>query len=290
MAATSSPTRVALADAGVLATGGHSGETIVFIHGWGASKELWWNTMVGLADVGRSYSVDIPGTGETPLGHRYESMSQLAGWLHALCGRLGAAHVTLIGHSLGGNLAAQTALDFPDLVKRLILVDAALETQSLPRRVYWTQSAAYGLHAIRVAKAAAVPLATAGLRVPHNHRGGFWGPFARRAGLFISANKNDAALQMQLRLLCGNPLSPDKLSGIRAPILMVHGGLDGVIPVHTAKTYAASIPGCRIEVFPTSHHCPMDHDPPGFTEVLRTFMRETAALPTHGGSVSQDGG
>ena len=77
---------------------------------------------------------------------------------------------------------AQAALDYPDFARRVVLVDAALATDSLPRRVYWTQSPLYGLHAIRAAKAAAMPLATAGLRVPHNHRGGFWGPFARRAG------------------------------------------------------------------------------------------------------------
>jgi pimeloyl-ACP methyl ester carboxylesterase len=263
-------------DVGVLATGHEGGEAIVFVHGWGACKELWWNTQIGLADLGRSYSVDMPGTGDTPLGHRYESMSQLALWLHGVCKRLNVSQATLIGHSLGGNLVAQTALDHPDLVKRLILVDAALATESLPRRVFWTQSPMYGIHAIRAAKAAAVPLATAGLRVPHNHRGGFWGPFARRAGLFISANKSDAALQMQLKLLCANPLSAERLARIDAPILIVHGGLDGVIPVHTAKAYAQAIPGSRIKLFPTSHHCPMDHDPPGFVETLRDFIAETA--------------
>jgi len=262
-------------DLGIMTHGSEGGDPIVFVHGWGASKELWWNTMVGLEDIGRCYSIDLPGTGETPLGHRFESMSQMAGWLRTMCERLKADKVTLIGHSLGGNLSAQTALEYPDLVKRLILVDAALATQSLPRRVYWTQSELYGLQAIKAAKAAAVPLATAGLRVPHNHRGGFWGPFARRAGLFIGMNKNDVALQMQLKLLCGNPLTPERLRDIKAPILFVHGGLDGVIPVATAKEYASKVPGSRIKLFPTSHHCPMDHDPPGFVDTLRSFIAET---------------
>jgi pimeloyl-ACP methyl ester carboxylesterase len=81
---------------------------------------------------------------------------------------------------------------------------------------------------------------------------------------------------MQLKLLCANPLSAERLARIDAPILIVHGGLDGVIPVHTAKAYADAIPGSRIKLFPTSHHCPMDHDPPGFVETLRDFIAETA--------------
>lgn len=272
----STPGRIHFADVGVIAHGADTGEAVIYVHGWGACKELWWNTMIGLAGIARGYSIDLPGTGDTPLAHRFESMSQMAGWLRSICERLGVEKATLIGHSLGGNLVAQTALDYPDLVKRLILVDAALATESLPRRVFWTQSPMYGLHAIRAAKAAAVPLATAGMRVPHEHAGGFWGPFARRAGLFISANKSDAALQMQLKLLCGNPLTAERLTEIRAPILFVHGTLDGVIPIHTAKAYAQGVPGSKIEIFTTSHHCPMDHDPPGFIRTLRTFIEETA--------------
>lgn len=275
MAAISKPNPLHFSDVGVMTHGPQDGEPVVLLHGWGASKELWWNTMIGLEAGYRCYSIDLPGTGDTPLGHRFESMSQMAGWLRSICERLKLDKVTLIGHSLGGNLAAQTALDYPDLVRRLILVDAALATQSLPRRVYWTQSPVYGMQAIKACKAAAVPLATAGLRVPHNHTGGHWGPFARRAALFISANKNDAALQMQLKLLCGNPLTAERLRDIAAPILFVHGGLDGVIPVATAKAYAADVPGSRIQLFPTSHHCPMDHDPPGFIETLRSFIAET---------------
>lgn len=276
-AVTGNPRTLTISDLGVLADGPDDGlEAIVYLHGWGASKELWWNALAMLSDRVRGYALDLPGTGDTPLGHRLDSMGQLAAWTRDACGRLGLRRATLVGHSLGGNLAAQMALDFPDFVKRLVLVDAALATGSLPRRVYWTQSPKYGIPAIRAMRMATGPLAAIGARIPNNHRGGFWGPLARRAGLFVATNKSDAALQVQLKLLCGNPLDAARLRAIRAPILMVHGGLDGVIPVATAKGYANALPGCRFKLFAASHHCPMDHDPPGFAHVLREFILDTA--------------
>jgi pimeloyl-ACP methyl ester carboxylesterase len=278
---TGNPQALTISNVGVLADGPDDAEeTIVYLHGWGASKELWWNSLALLSDRVRGYALDLPGTGETPLGHRFESMAELAAWTVAVCRRLGLTRTMLVGHSLGGNLAAQIALDFPDFVSRLVLVDAALATKSLPRRVYWTQSATYGIPAIRAMRIATGPLAMFGANVPHNHRGGFLGPLARRAGLFIAANKSDASLQAQLKLLCGNPLDAVRLGEIRAPIMIVHGGLDGVIPVGTAKAYAAALPGCRFKLFATSHHCPMDHDPALFTEILRDFIRDTAQEPT----------
>jgi pimeloyl-ACP methyl ester carboxylesterase len=275
--ATSSPTRLTMPGLGVIAAGrSDANRTVVYLHGWGASKELWWNSLAGLADATRGYALDLPGTGDTAaVGETvpsHETMAHIAEWLHDACNRLDLKRVTLVGHSLGGNLAAQTALDYPDLVERLVLVDAALATGSLPRRVYWTQSPVYGLQALRATRLAAIPLANAGRHVPHDHNGGFWGPLARRAGLMLKANKSDAALQWQLKLLCANPLAPERLREIQAPMMIVHGGLDGVIPVATAKAYAEALPGCALKLFPMSHHCPMDQDPPGFIAALRGFV------------------
>lgn len=271
-AAISSPRTLAIPGLGVLACGDPNGDPVVFLHGWGGSKELWWNSQARLAGHLRSYALDLPGTGETALTHRFDSMSELAAWTYDTLRRLKIDRPTLIGHSLGGNLAAQMALNYPEFVRRLVLVDAALATKSLPRRVYWTQSAVYGLPAIRAMRAATTPLAAAGRRVPHNHNGGFLGPLARRAGMLVWCNKDDDALQWQLRLLCGNPIGVDRLRAVAAPILIVHGTFDAIVPVATAKKYAAELPGCAFKLFPTSHHCPMDHSPNEFVATVQEFI------------------
>ncbi|MGO8672887.1 MAG: alpha/beta fold hydrolase [Capsulimonadaceae bacterium] len=271
-AAAGKPAALDIPGLGVLASGDPASEhTVVYLHGWGASKELWWNTLAGMAGVTRGYALDLPGTGNTPQGPGLESMARMVEWAHGACGRLGIRRAVLVGHSLGGNLAVQMALDYPDFAAGVVLVDAALDTPALPIRVHWTTSPLYGLLAIRAMKVAVAPLAHAGKYVPHNHRGGFWGPLARRSTLLVSANKSDAALRMQTQLLCANPITTARMRSVQAPIMMVHGGLDDVIPASTARRYASEV-GCPIHVFPRSHHTPIDHDPPAFIALLSDFV------------------
>lgn len=262
-------------DVGLLTAGpADAPETVLYLHGWGGSKELWWNTLSHLSDTLRQFALDLPGTGATALPDGLQTMADMAQWVRDVCTRLGLKSVTLAGHSLGGNLAAQVALDFPDLVKRLVLVNAALEPQHFPPRSRWPLSERYGLAVLRLARWGTVPLALAGQRVPHAHRGGHWGPLARRMHWYVAAN-NDAAMQVQIRALCENSLSPDRLASLRLPILIAHGKRDSIIPVERAQALAQVWPQARLAVFPTAHHCPMDTDPPGFARLMREFIGET---------------
>ena len=275
MAATN-PEPLPFSDIGGLTTGrSDASETLVYLHGWGGSKALWWNTLIALSDSVHGISLDLPGTGGTPLPPGLTTMPEMAQWLAQTCDRLGLNPVTLVGHSLGGNLAAQTALDYPKLVKRLVLVDAALEPSYFPRRAALPLSERYGLAALRMMRLASLPLAAAGRRIPHAHGGGYWLPFARRTHLYLSANPDDASLQVQVRALSSSHLSPARLTGLSCPILIVHGAHDDIVPVARARALARALPHARLVIFPKAHHCPMDADPPAFARTLRDFLSES---------------
>ena len=249
-------------------------EALVYLHGWGGSKELWWNALDALAADGfYGVALDLPGTGGTVLPPGLTTMADTARWVHDTCGRLGLDSVTLVGHSMGGNLAAQVALDYPALVRRLVLVDAALEPSHLPARSRLPLSARYGLAALRLMRLASLPLAAVGARVPHAHRGGDWLPSARRAHLYVTSS-DDAALQVQLRALAENPLDFARLAALPMPLLIVHGERDPIVPVGRARALAAALPHARLALFPSALHCPMDSDPPAFAQVLKVFCGE----------------
>ena len=263
--------RPLLPDVGTLSAGPpDDAETLVFLHGWGGCKELWWNALADLGDSFRVIALDLPGTGGTPLPPDLRTMPDMARWVSGVCCRLGLGPVTLVGHSLGGNLAAQVALDFPERVRRLVLVDAALEPRHLPVRSRWPLSPRHGLAALRLMRWASLPLAAAGRRVPHARPGGEWRAMARRTHWYVATN-TDAALQVQLRLLMENPLTPDRLAPIAMPLLILHGARDGMIPVSRARALAAALSHARLTVFPAAFHCPMDTDPPAFAQALREF-------------------
>ena len=263
-----------LSDVGALAAGPEDApEMLLYLHGWGGSKELWWNTLTWLADTHRNIALDLPGTGGTPLPPGLRTMPDMARWVAQTCARLGLARVTLVGHSLGGNLAAQVALDFPDLVHRLVLVDAALDPDSLPVRARWPLHGRWGLPALRLMRLASTPLAAAGRKTSPDRTLGFWRASARRTHWYARANPDDRALQWQLQALTDNLLPPARLAALHQPVLLLHGARDAVVPLAGAQALARVLAGATLIVFPTAQHCPMDTDPAGFAQALRDFCR-----------------
>lgn len=108
------------------AAAGADAPTVVMIHGYTGSKENWYRLCAAL---GRRYRVvvpDLPGWGasERVVGADHGFVAQaerVAGFLR----HLGGPRVVLVGHSMGGGIAALVAARHPALVERLVLLDAA---------------------------------------------------------------------------------------------------------------------------------------------------------------------
>ncbi|MEI6779214.1 MAG: alpha/beta fold hydrolase, partial [Chloroflexales bacterium] len=107
---------------------GDHGPVMVLLHGWGAFKELWWMTLRDLGRDHRCFALDFPGHGGSPIG-RADTIVGLADAVAAFCDDLGLRDIALFGHSMGGCVATELALRRPDLLRRLILVDAAVDAR-----------------------------------------------------------------------------------------------------------------------------------------------------------------
>jgi pimeloyl-ACP methyl ester carboxylesterase len=107
---------------------GNGAERIVFIHGFQASARIWKMVQEALpADRYSSIAINNRGAGgsEAPSDEADYSVPHFAGDAFDLVTQLGWADFTLVGHSLGGATAAQFAVDHPDLLKGLVLLDPA---------------------------------------------------------------------------------------------------------------------------------------------------------------------
>lgn len=102
---------------------GDGDRTALLVHGIGSNKEGWWRVGPALADLGYTVTgIDLRGHGESPKADRY----LLADFAGDLFGLEGAPWDLLVGHSLGGAIAAKVMSESPGFAQRLILEDPAL--------------------------------------------------------------------------------------------------------------------------------------------------------------------
>jgi pimeloyl-ACP methyl ester carboxylesterase len=205
-----------------------AGPPLILLHGLAGSTRWWSRNTAALSRAFRVIAIDLPGFGASPRGQRLD-LDEVAGQLIASMDRLGVHRASVIGHSMGGLIAAGLAAEHPDRVDRLILVDAAF--LSLDR------AAARSLSAPAVTLRWTAPsllpvLISDGLRS---------GP----------GRLTDAALQL-VRADWGT-----KLPRIEAPTLVIWGEHDEICPLTIGRRIVASIPSSRLVVIEGAAHNPM---------------------------------
>ena len=105
---------------------GDTGPNVILIHGVGRFLEEWLPSFDALAANCRVYALDLPGHGHTdkPLSASYR-LADLARFVNDFMGALDIPPAHVVGHSLGGGIALQLTLQFPEVVNRLVLVCSA---------------------------------------------------------------------------------------------------------------------------------------------------------------------
>ena len=107
---------------------GSGDSTLVFLHGWCDSAEVWTETMAEFAGKHRCLAPDMRGHGKSgqPRDLCY-MVEALANDVVAICEAAGVTRPVLVGHSFGGMLAAAVAARFPGFARAVVVVDQALD-------------------------------------------------------------------------------------------------------------------------------------------------------------------
>lgn len=101
-----------------------SAETLLVLHGLFGGQGNWGVHNKAFAETFNVIGVDLRNHGDSPHAPEldYQSMAED---VRLLIESRGLAPCTVLGHSMGGKVAMQLALSYPDLVKRLVVVDIA---------------------------------------------------------------------------------------------------------------------------------------------------------------------
>jgi pimeloyl-ACP methyl ester carboxylesterase len=268
------------------------GPAIVFVHGLSGSWPNWLEQLPvfagrnGDADVlpgfgnHRVIAMDLPGFGHSPMPAEKITISFYAQILEELLGTLGVDAATVVGNSMGGFVASELAIAYPQRVERLVLVSAAGISTYRHRRAeriepYLRRAAPMiavytGWTATRsdwMARRPGLRNVTLGLVTRHPSRL----PAALAAEQLRGAGKPGFMQALQANI---NYPIRERLPEIACPTLIVWGAEDKVIPVEDASLFEELIPNSRKVIFADTGHMAMLERPATFNELLEEFLAE----------------
>ena len=251
-----------------------SGPPVVLLHGLASSSLTWSANIQALARHFTVYALDAPGHGGSAapkVGPGVEAGVQvLRGFLESI----GQQRVTLVGNSLGGLVALRFALDYPDQVTHLVLVDSAGLGQRIPWRLRLISLPLLGrllLHpktisVKRFAKRLFHDPERVDRRLIHalHH--------ARTVQLANHLMVSMARTSVGLTGLKRHNYFLPRLGELRPPLLVVWGERDRVLPVAHAYEVARRYPGIQLEVFPECGHWPHLEQADAFNHLVLRFL------------------
>jgi pimeloyl-ACP methyl ester carboxylesterase len=108
-----------------------AGRPLILLHGGLGSGEMFGPILPVLAERHQVITVDLQGHGRTADIDRPIDIRLMAGDIAALIDHLGLARPDVVGYSLGGGVALQTAAQFPAKVRRLVAVSANIQPDAI---------------------------------------------------------------------------------------------------------------------------------------------------------------
>jgi pimeloyl-ACP methyl ester carboxylesterase len=239
------------------------GPAVILLHGLGLDATLWRLQIPTLAQMQRVYAVDMIGFGRSDKPPLEYSVETFVEFLDGFMKKAGIPRATLVGLSLGGWIAAEFAAQHPEMVERLVLVDAAGIRPPLPL----TEPMLAILNPGSLAEERSLlelvlynkELATeefVELLFTHRMRSGNGYTVAR----------------VIHRMLTRDEWVNEKLGGVRAPALVVWGRQDMLLPLALGVEYARRLPGAKLVVIEECGHLPPLEKPGEFAKAVLDFL------------------
>jgi pimeloyl-[acyl-carrier protein] methyl ester esterase len=257
-----------------------TGPNLVLIHGWGMSGAVWQPLVKKLSKTFTLHIVDLPGMG---LSRPIEPFH-----LHAAAEKVAEilpANADIVGWSLGAQVAMRIALDYPDLVRRLVLVGA---TPCFVNKSFDQGSAEYKT----TWEAGIDPEVFSNFADNvnedyHKTMTQFltlqcMGASDARSTVKMLRNKfterpapSSQALFRALNILLETDLRAE-VQQLRKPVLLIHGDRDTLAPVQAAHWMMQHLPSGFLRVMAGASHAPFLSHQEHFIDAVVQFLEPPA--------------
>lgn len=244
---------------------------IVLLHGTADSLHTWDGWAQGLRSQRRVIRFDLPAFGLTgPAPDGDYSIPAYTRWVVQLLDALDVQHCVLVGNSLGGQIAWETALAKPHRISKLVLVDAAgysMASQSTPIGFTLARIPGMGSLMEHVLPRGVIQRS---VRNVYGDPGKVTPELIDRYYELTLRTGNRRALSQRFAQMV-----PDDTKGLKTlhvPTLILWGAQDRLIPLDNAHQFERDIPGSKLVVFDHLGHVPQQEDPERTLDALRAFL------------------
>jgi pimeloyl-ACP methyl ester carboxylesterase len=190
-----------------------TGKPLVMLHGGFGTFEMFSAISPALAQNHQVIGIDLYGHGRTALADRPFTFEHMAGDIAGLIEHLGLEKADLLGYSLGGAVALQTAIRHPERVNKLVVISTPF------KRTGWHPEMQVGMASIAPEFFIGTPMHDAYMRVAPKPE-----DFVR----FVATMKEGMSQDYDWT---------EQISDLKIPALIIAGDSDGLPPSHAAEFY-----------------------------------------------------
>ena len=252
--------------------GDGDGDPVLLIMGLGYTLEMWHRVAPALAERYLVLLFDNRGVGRSDVPPGPYTIPQMAADAVAVLDAAGIDRAHVVGASLGGVIAQELALSYPERVRSLVLACTTCGGPNavLPEADVISLLASRATQGLEEGFRASVPFiydaATPRERIEED--------LAVRLATVVPAE----GYLSQLLAAVGYDTSA-RLGSIRIPTLVVHGLSDLLVPPGNGELLARTIPGARLVLLRDASHIMFTDQPETVPEVLVDFLAGVPAVP-----------
>lgn len=249
------------------------GQPVILLHGWINSWDVWRDIMIALArsDSYRVYALDFWGFGESAKGARTSTASFAIGsyveMVHQFMDTLGIQMAPVFGHSMGGTVALEMSLTYPERVTKVAVVGAPIRGRSLNLFLRLAGNAA---------------LAKLVWRYPimlHSLMRILLAKDSKKVRRMIFRDVQRTTIESFFRSI-GDLRDTDlreKLPSLTLPTLGIYGVKDNIVSPSNAKLLKNGVKCAKVSMMEYSRHFPMTDEPDLFLDTIQHFLNNSCA-------------
>lgn len=227
---------------------------VLFCHGSGGRHQHWLYQIKGLKDVANPIAVDLPGHGRSE-GSPENEISAYREWLHSFAEAMGLGPFIAAGHSMGGAIALDYTMHYPEQIIGVILIGSGGRLRVLPDFLETLRQGAF----------------------PNTFFDFLYGPEASTELLEKGRGEiesTDTSIYYADLCACDKFDAMEYLPSIKQPVLIICGSEDLLTPVKYSKYLKDKVPRGQVDIIAGAGHMVMLEKPEAVNRAIKHFIEQ----------------